>query len=75
VCEYIYIGNNFTDARYRFAICGALRRSDGKCIRGRNGNMLVSFGGKPVFVVARLLRKTSDQDDDLLNHFPIGNPI
>lgn len=54
---YKYLGDRFTDAKYRGAICEAIRRSDGKCIRGKNGNMLVSFEGKPVIVVARLLRK------------------
>ena len=38
--------------------CRAGRRSDGKCIRGRNGNMLVEFDGVGKCVIlGRLLRK------------------
>jgi hypothetical protein len=55
--EYIYLGGRFTDSKYKGARCVAIRRADGKCIRGRNGNMLVSFDGISVVVVARLLRK------------------
>ena len=35
----------------------AVRRADGKCIRGRNGNMLVEAGGKTVVLPGRQLRK------------------
>jgi hypothetical protein len=34
-----------------------MRRQNGKCIRGRNGNMLVEFEGKRVVIMARQLRK------------------
>ena len=54
---YKYLGDRFTDTKYRGATCEAIHRPDGKCIRGKNGNMLVSFEGKTVVVVARLLRK------------------
>jgi hypothetical protein len=54
---YKYLGDRFTDSSLRGAECEAIRRPDGKCIRGKNGNMLVAFAGKPVVVVARLLRK------------------
>lgn len=54
---YKYLGDRLTDIKYRGVICEAVRRPDGKCIRGKNGNMLVAFDGKPVIVVARLLRK------------------
>jgi hypothetical protein len=54
---YKYLGDRFTDAQYRGATCEAVRRPDGKCIRGRNGNMLVSFSGVKIVVIARLLRK------------------
>jgi len=57
VSEYIYLGDRFTDPRFKGRPCSAIRRPDGKCIRGKNGNMLVSFNGRPVVVVARLLRK------------------
>ena len=55
--RYRYIGRKPTDPRWRGQECVAVRRPDGKCIRGRNGNMLVSFDGVTVVVVGRLLRK------------------
>ena len=56
--EYRYIGDKMTDAAYRNQHCKAVRRPDGKCIRGRNGAMLVEFeSGAKVVVIARLLRK------------------
>jgi hypothetical protein len=55
--EYKYLGDRFTDPKLRGKKCRAIKTIDGKCIRGRNGNMLVSFDGTPVVVIARLLRK------------------
>lgn len=55
--DYRYIGDRFTDPELKGKTCSAVRRPDGKCIRGKNGSMLVSFDGKPVVVIARLLRK------------------
>lgn len=55
--DYIYLGDRFTAPEYRRAECDAIRREDGKCIRGKNGSMLVAFNGKPVVIVGRLLRK------------------
>lgn len=43
--DYIYLGDRLTRPELRRMPCRAVRRSDGKCIRGRNGNMLVEFGG------------------------------
>lgn len=57
---YTYLGDRFTDPAYKGKTCTAVRRSDGKCIRGANGNMLVSFDGVKVVVLARLLRKASN---------------
>lgn len=37
--------------------CNAVKREDGKCIRGKNGSMLVEFEGKKHVVIGRLLRK------------------
>lgn len=55
--EYTYLGDRNTDPALKGQPCTAVRRG-GKCIRGRNGNMLVRFGdGRMVNVVARLLRK------------------
>ena len=55
--EYIYIGDRLSAAAYKGQACKAIRRDDGKCIRGKNGNMLVSFEETMVVVQARLLRK------------------
>lgn len=56
--EYTYLGDRFTDARYKKQPCKAVRRADGKCIRGANGAMLVEFeGGDKTVVIGRLLRK------------------
>lgn len=43
--DYIYLGDRLTRPELRRMPCRAVRRSDGKCIRGRNGNMLVEFNG------------------------------
>lgn len=56
--EYVYLGDRNTDPFYKGKLCRAVR-VNGKCLRGKNGNMLVIFEGAylPVSVVARLLRK------------------
>lgn len=54
---YTYTGDRFSDPQYKGQTCTAITSKAGKCIRGRNSNMLVSFNGKPVVVLARLLRK------------------
>lgn len=54
---YIYRGDRQTSPSLKGRACTALRRPDGKCIRGKNGTMLVSFNGKPTVVIGRLLRK------------------
>jgi hypothetical protein len=55
---YKYLGDRLTDPKYKGAICTAVRRQNGKCIRGKNGAMLVQFESATVVVIARLLRKT-----------------
>lgn len=55
--EYIYRGDRSTSDMWKGRDCVAVRRKDGKCIRGKNGNMLVDFYGNKVVVLARLLRK------------------
>lgn len=39
--DYVYLGDRLTDEALRGMRCSAVRRSDGKCVRGRNGSMLV----------------------------------
>lgn len=56
--EYVYLGDRNTDASIKGKECRAVRRADGKCIRGKNGSMLVEFeNGKKNVIVGRLLRK------------------
>jgi hypothetical protein len=56
--EYLYLGDRNTDFSLKRAEFRAVRRKDGKCIRGRNRSMLVETeNGRKVVVVGRLLRK------------------
>ena len=55
--QYIYKGDKLTDNTIKGRSCLAVLRPDGKCIRGRNGNMLVVVGKKKIVVLARQLRK------------------
>ncbi|WP_420146558.1 hypothetical protein [Spirosoma sp.] len=58
VKRYIYLGDRMTDPTLKGQLCSAVLRDDGKCIRGRNGNMLVTFDdGRTAVVISRLLRK------------------
>lgn len=54
---YKYLGDRLTEPRLKDAQCVAVRRSDGKCIRGKNGTMLVEFETEKHVVIGRLLRK------------------
>ena len=55
---YKYLGDRLTDPTLKGKQCEAIKRADGKCIRARNGSMLVKFeNGKSAIVFARLLRK------------------
>lgn len=55
--KYIYKGDRLTDISLKGKQCIAIVRN-GKCIRGKNSNMLVKFNDeKKVVVLARLLRK------------------
>lgn len=55
--QYIYHGDKLTSPELKGKPCKAVRRSNGKCIRGRNSNMLVEFDGVKAVVLARQLRK------------------
>lgn len=56
--EYIYLGDQHTDEKLRKKACQAVRKNDGKCIRGKNGAMLVEFeDGTKHVITGRLLRK------------------
>lgn len=54
---YRYLGDKMTDQTFKGQTCSAVRNAQGKCIRGKNSNMLVQFGDTRVVVLARLLRK------------------
>lgn len=56
--QYIYRGDKFTDPQLKGKMCSAVRRHDGKCIRGRNGSILIQWeDGKTAVVIGRQLRK------------------
>jgi len=56
--EYIYHGDKLTSPELKKKRCKAVRKSDNKCIRGKNSNMLVEFeSGIQHVVLARTLRK------------------
>lgn len=57
--EYTYNGDKYAKTgQYAGKFCSAIRRENGKCIRGKNGNMLVRFeDGTAVVVLAKMLRK------------------
>lgn len=57
--EYTYYGDKLArTGEFTGMQCMAVRNYSGKCIRGKNGNMLVAFSdGRKVVVLARQLRK------------------
>ncbi|GAB3701300.1 hypothetical protein GCM10027592_29260 [Spirosoma flavus] len=56
--HYTYLGDRMTDPTLKGQLCTAVLRDDGKCIRGKNGSMLVRFeNGRVAVVIGRLLRK------------------
>jgi hypothetical protein len=59
--EYVYLGDRNTDPVWKRKSCSAIRRPDGKCIRGKNGAMMVAFeDGRKSVIVGRLLRRQKD---------------
>jgi hypothetical protein len=55
---YLYLGDRLTDDRLKGQRCEAVKRADGKCVRGKNGSMLVRFeDGSTQVVLGRRLRK------------------
>ena len=57
VRKYYYLGDRNTDNVLKGMECAAVMKN-GKCIRSKNGNMLVRFNdGTTHVIVARLLRK------------------
>lgn len=55
--NYTYLGDRFTRPDLKGQTCYAVKRLNGKCIRGKNSNMLVEFAGVKVVVLARRLKK------------------
>ena len=56
--EHKYLGDRFSSLKLKGALCTSVLNKRGKCIRGKNGNMLVDINGKKTVVIARLLRRT-----------------
>ena len=54
---YLYRGDRYTDGKYKLQPCLPVLSNTGKCIRGKNGNMLVSFQSGSCIVLARQLRR------------------
>lgn len=54
---YLYRGDRYTDNQYKMQPCLPVLSNTGKCIRGRNSNMLVSFASGTVVILARQLRR------------------
>lgn len=58
--RYRYLGDRVTDPMLKGQGCTAVLQPNGKCIRGKNGSMLVQFdSGRRAVVIGRLLRKLS----------------
>lgn len=52
------MGDRLTATDIKGLPCRAVRRANGKCIRGRNANMLVEFpDGVKMVILARRLKK------------------
>lgn len=69
ISVYTYLGDRLT-GEFKGKTCTAVRRPDGKCIRGKNGSMLVEFDGVRAVVLGRRLRKVkaaTPQGDSLLD--------
>lgn len=57
--RYTYHGDKHTDQTLKGAICWAAINASGKCIRGRNGSMLVFFASseQPTVILGKHLRR------------------
>lgn len=60
---YCYLGDRLTEKRLKGRLCVAVKNKRGKCVRGRNGNMLVRFTelNELCVVLGRRLRKVKDE--------------
>jgi hypothetical protein len=59
--RYTYRGDRLTDPALRGLQCDPVRRTDGKCVCGKNGNMLVEDAqGRRYVVLGRQLRINHD---------------
>jgi hypothetical protein len=54
---YKYHGDKLTDQKHKGKVCTLPKRANGKCFRGKNGNMLADFNGELVNIIGRCLRK------------------
>jgi hypothetical protein len=62
--QYSYLGDRLCRPELKGALCEAVRNKRGKCIRGRNGSMLVRFiaTGEVTVVLGRRLRKVASDE-------------
>lgn len=66
VPEYVYMGDRLTDPLLRGLPVNAVRDARGKCVRGKNGNMLVeAVDGRRFVVLGRQLAKRKVRDADI----------
>lgn len=54
---YRYLGDRLTDSTLKGARVHAVRRANGKCVRGRGSMLVITDDGRRIVVIARLLRK------------------
>lgn len=73
---YKYLGSKITDDSYKNKHCRILLNRNNKCIRGRNGNMLVVFeNGDKAVVCGRLLRKVQTESSTTADPIPQSSQI
>ncbi|MGH2683008.1 MAG: hypothetical protein ACRDIX_07225 [Actinomycetota bacterium] len=54
--RYVYLGDRWTDKRYRGQACDPVRRSDGRCIVSGSRQLVQLADGRRVVVNRRMLR-------------------
>lgn len=56
----MFLGDRWTDPDLKNRPCTAVKKENGKCVRGRNANMLVEIYGVRHVVPGRRLRKWAE---------------
>ena len=55
--DYKYLGDKATSSLVKGKACRAIQRQNAKCIRGKNGNMLIALDGQSAVVIATIASK------------------